>query len=172
MPRTREHSQPTRQLYATIREDIYLAAKAKATELRLPLRRFIEDALELAIAGGAAAQAPSEMPPQTASLAQPSVWDDQYLAAQARQPLGAPVELSADEARRVALSVFQVDSPPDALRRSEPRSMWAEERLHRQAQQSVGDPVELSDEDAAKIARAAFSLGDFGDDADDEVDDG
>lgn len=172
MPRTREHSQPTRQLYATIREDIYLAAKAKATELRLPLRRFIEDALELAIAGGAAAQAPSEARPQAASPAQPSVWDDQYLAAQARQPLGAPVELSADEARRVALSVFQSDSPPDPPRRSEPRSMWADERLHRQAQQSVGDPVELSDEDAAKIARAAFSLGDFGDDADDEVDDG
>ena len=172
MPRTREHSQPTRQLYATIREDIYLAAKAKATELRLPLRRFIEDALELAIAGGAAAQAASETSPQAASSAQPSVWDDQYLAAQARQPLGAPVELSADEARRVALSVFQADSPPDAPRRSEPRSMWADERLHRQAQQSVGDPVELSDEDAAKIARAAFSLDDFGADADDEVDDG
>ena len=107
MPRTREHSQPTRQLYATIREDIYLAAKAKATELRLPLRRFIEDALELAIVGGPAVQAASETPPQVApAAAQPSVWDDQYLAAQARQPLGAPVELSADEARRVALSVF------------------------------------------------------------------
>ena len=171
MPRTREHSQPTRQLYATIREDIYLAAKAKATELRLPLRRFIEDALELAIAGGAAAQAASETPPQAASPAQPSVWDDQYLAAQARQPLGAPVELSADEARRVALSVFQTGNTPDPPRNA-PRSMWADERLHRQAQQSVGDPVELSDEDAAKIARAAFSLGDFGADADDEVDDG
>lgn len=168
MPRTREHSQPTRQLYATIREDIYLAAKAKATELRLPLRRFIEDALELAIAGGAAAQAPSKTHPQAASPAQPSVWDDQYLAAQARQPLGAPVELSADEARRVALSVFQIDNAPEQPRNA-PRSMWADERLHRQAQQSVGDPVELSDEDAAKIARAAFSLGDFGDDADAEV---
>lgn len=171
MPRTREHSQPTRQLYATIREDIYLAAKAKATELRLPLRRFIEDALELAIAGGAAAQAASEMPPQTASPAQPSVWDDQYLAAQARQPIGAPVELSADEARRVVLSVFQTGNTPEQPRNA-PRSMWADERLHRQAQQSVGDPVDLSDEDAAKIARAAFALGDFGDDADDEVDDG
>ena len=172
MPRTREHSQPTRQLYATIREDIYLAAKAKATELRLPLRRFIEDALELAIAGGAAAQAPSETSSQAAlPAARPSVWDDQYLAAQARQPLGAPVELSADEARRVALSVFQSDSPHEPPRNA-PRSMWADERLHRQAQQSVGDPVELSDEDAAKIARAAFSLGDFGADADDEVDDG
>ena len=45
--------------------------------------------------------------------------------------------------------------------------------MQRQAQRAVGDPVELSDEDAAKIARAAFSLGDFGDDADGEVvDDG
>ena len=171
MPRTREHSQPTRQLYATIREDIYLAAKAKATELRLPLRRFIEDALELAIAGGPVTQVPSEMPPQAASPAQPSVWDDQYLAAQARQPLGAPVELSADEARRVALSVFRIADAPERPRNA-PRSMWADERLHRQAQQSVGDPVELSDADAAKIARAAFAMGDFGDDADDEVDDG
>ena len=171
MPRTREHSQPTRQLYATIREDIYLAAKAKATELRLPLRRFIEDALELAIAGGAAAQAASETPAQVAPAAQPSVWDDQYLAAQARQPLGAPVELSADEARRVALSVFQVGNAPERAQRSERRSMWAEERLQRQAQRAVGDPVDLSDEDAAKIARAAFAMDDFGADAEDEVED-
>ena len=169
MPRTREHSQPTRQLYATIREDIYLAAKAKATELRLPLRRFIEDALELAIAGGAAAQVAAETPPQVAPAALPSVWDDQYLAAQARQPLGAPVELSADEARRVALSVFQGGNVAEQPQRSERRSMWAEERLQRQAQRAVGDPVELSDEDAAKIARAAFAMGDFGADAEDEV---
>lgn len=171
MPRTREHSQPTRQLYATIREDIYLAAKAKATELRLPLRRFIEDALELAIAGGGVAQATSETQPQASAQAQPSVWDDQYLAAQARQPLGAPVELSADEARRVALSVFQGGNAPESPQRGERRSMWAEERLQRQAQRAVGDPVDLSDEDAAKIARAAFAMGDFGADAEDEVED-
>ena len=172
MPRTREHSQPTRQLYATIREDIYLAAKAKATELRLPLRRFIEDALELAIAGGTVAQAVAETQPQAAPAAQPSVWDDQYLAAQARQPLGAPVELSADEARRVALSVFQTGNEPEQAQRNSRRSMWAEEGLQRQAREAVGAPVELSDEDAAKIARAAFAMGDFGADADDEVDDG
>ena len=159
--------------YATIREDIYLAAKAKATELRLPLRRFIEDALELAIAGGGmAAQAVAETPEQAAPAAQPSVWDDQYLAAQARQPLGAPVELSADEARRVALSVFQAGNASERPQRSERGSMWAEEGLRRQAREAVGAPVELSDEDAAKIARAAFAMGDFGADASDEVDDG
>ena len=43
-----------RQIYATVREDLYLAAKSRATELRMPLRRFIEHALELALSDHAA----------------------------------------------------------------------------------------------------------------------
>ena len=160
MPRTKEHSLPTRQLYASIREDIYLAAKAKATELRLPLRRFIEDALEAAIHGGAIGRHPPEAPtPLDATPAQPSVWDDQYIGAQARQPLGAPLELSEDEARRVALSAFDPADPP-----AQPISVWKQERLYRQTQRDVGAPVDLPDEDAAQLLRAALERGGFDED--------
>ena len=55
MARTREHSLPTRQIYASIREDVYLAAKSRAAELRLPMRRFIEIALANAIEADGAA---------------------------------------------------------------------------------------------------------------------
>lgn len=160
MPRTKEHSLPTRQLYASIREDIYLAAKAKATELRLPLRRFIEDALEAAIQGGAIARTPSEAPtPLEAPPPPPSVWEDQYIGAQARQPLGAPLELSEDEARRVALSAFDDPEPP-----VQSVSVWEQERLYRQTQRDVGAPVDLPDEDAAQLLRAALGRGGFDED--------
>ena len=160
MPRTKEHSLPTRQLYASIREDIYLAAKAKATELRLPLRRFIEDALEAAIQGGAIGQTPSEAPTLLdATPSPPSVWDDQYIGAQARQPLGAPLELSEDEARRVALSAFDAAVTP-----APPPSVWEQERLYRQTQRDVGSPVDLPDEDAAQVLRAALGRGGFDED--------
>ena len=36
----------TRQVYASIREELYIAAKSKALELRMPMREFIEHALE------------------------------------------------------------------------------------------------------------------------------
>lgn len=137
-----------------------MAAKAKATELRLPLRRFIEDALEAAIQGGAIARTPSDAPtPIDATPAQPSVWDDQYIGAQARQPLGAPLELSEDEARRVALSAFDAVEPP-----AQPVSVWEQERLYRQTQRDVGAPVDLPDEDAAQLLRAALERGGFDED--------
>lgn len=83
-------TQPTRQLYAQIREDIYLAAKARAAEMRVPLREFIEDALESALDG------------ESGRAGNPrSVWDDEYLGMQLRQPLGAPVELTSDEAKAI-----------------------------------------------------------------------
>lgn len=159
MPRTKEHSLPTRQLYASIREDIYLAAKAKATELRLPLRRFIEDALEAAIRGGAIGQTPSEPPTLLDTTPPPSVWDDQYIGAQARQPLGAPLELSEDEARRVALSAFDAAVMP-----AQSVSVWEQERLYQQTQRDVGAPVDLPDEDAAQVLRAALGRGGFDED--------
>lgn len=89
MPREKV-TQPTRQLYAQIREDIYLASKAKAAELRMPLREFIEAALESALRG--------EGENVKASL---SVWDDEYLGMQLKQPFGSPVELTADEAKAI-----------------------------------------------------------------------
>ena len=89
MPREKA-TQPTRQLYAQIREDIYLASKARAAEMRVPLREFIEDALESALTG--------ESPRTEISR---SVWDDEYLGMQLRQPLGSPVELTSEEAKAI-----------------------------------------------------------------------
>ena len=154
MPRTREHSLPTRQLYASIREDIYLAAKSRAAELRLPMRRFIEDALVNAISieeddVSKYDEALPNAPPRA-----PSVWDDQYLQAQAMQPVGAPLTLSEDEARRVALGAFDAASEP-----AEPPATALSRHLGGRASGQVGDPVELSDEDAAQIAREALTYG-------------
>lgn len=153
MSRTREHSLPTRQLYASIREDIYLAAKSRAAELRLPMRRFIEDALVDAISldEDGVSKYDESLLKTTPRL--PSVWDDQYLQAQARQPLGAPLNLSEDEARRVALGAFHAASEP-----SEPAATALPQRLEGQARGRVGDPVELSDEDAEQIAREALTF--------------
>ena len=109
MPREKD-GQPTRQIYASIREDIYLAAKSRATELRIPLRRFIEQALELALAGGQ--DVPSPQVVETSPPAPTSVWDDEYLRMQARQPIGNPVELTPDEARRIAREAFGTGSTP------------------------------------------------------------
>ena len=89
MPREKVN-QPTRQLYAQIREDIYLASKARAAEMRVPLREFIESALESALNGGGQVTNSSR-----------SVWDDEYLGMQLRQPFGSPVELTSDEAKAI-----------------------------------------------------------------------
>ena len=90
MPREKVN-QPTRQLYAQIREDIYLASKARAAEMRVPLREFIESALESALNGGDSQVTNSSR----------SVWDDEYLGMQLRQPFGSPVELTSDEAKAI-----------------------------------------------------------------------
>ena len=97
MPREKVN-QPTRQLYAQVREDIYLAAKARAAEMRVPLREFIEAALEAAL---------SSEPHAAASPR--SVWEDEYLGMQLRQPLGAPVELTPDEAKAILREAVSAD---------------------------------------------------------------
>lgn len=159
MPRTREHSQPTRQIYASIREDVYLAAKARATELRLPMRRFIEEALASAISADSAT--PTELTASKFSPEQrtPSIWDDQYLEAQARQPLGSPLNLSEGEARRAALGAFEHSAGLQA----QPVPSLLSDRIQSHAKGYVGDPVELSDEDAAQIARDVLLFGSGGD---------
>ena len=91
----------TRQIYASVREDVYLAAKARATELRMPLRQFIEMALELVVA---AQDEPVGARPQ------PSIWDDEYLGMQASQPLGSPVEMTREEAAQVVKGTFGAGS--------------------------------------------------------------
>ena len=155
MARTKEHSQPTRQIYASIREDVYLAAKARATELRLPMRRFIEDALADAISAGSSTPTGLAGSQSSPERRPPSIWDDQYLEAQGRQPLGSPLNLSEDEARRVALGAFEHAAEFE----DRPAAPPAPDRIQSHATGFVGDPVELSDEDAAQIARDVLSFG-------------
>ena len=163
MPKKREHSQPTRQIYASIREDIYLAAKTRAAELRVPMRRFIEDALSIAVNSSDLASygIQSDDASHSESIP-PSVWDDQYIDAQARQPLGAPLDLSEDEARRVALGAFGFSSQParTSLPNVSPDQSPLEQSLIDTGGR-VGDPVEISDEDAEKIARGSLEFDAF-----------
>lgn len=91
MPREKSNV-PTRQLYAQIREDLYLGAKARAAEMRMPLREFIEYALAAAL--------DEDGQIRSAATAR-SVWDDEYLSMQARQPFGSPVELTDDEVKSI-----------------------------------------------------------------------
>lgn len=88
MPR-KKSEEPTRQLYAAVREDLYLASKAKAAERRVSLREFVEHALELAL---------SDAEPSSSLPQESSVWEDEYIRLQARQPIGSPVELTREEA--------------------------------------------------------------------------
>ena len=92
------NSQKTRQIYASVREDLYLAAKARATELRIPLRAFIEHALQLALTGQS-----------DGAEDEPTTWDDVYLNMQAQQPLGSPVEPSDQEAGSVVRASFGLE---------------------------------------------------------------
>ena len=88
----------TRQIFASVREDLYLAAKARAAELRIPLREFVELALDLTLSGRVVSEAEERK--------EPSVWDDEYLGMQAEQPVGSPVELTKEEAKRVTMAAF------------------------------------------------------------------
>ena len=99
MPRRKTEGN-TRQIYASVREEIYLAAKARAAELRVPLRELIEMALESALAGEGR---PVQQVGQSSPRPRPSIWDDEYVKMQAQQPIGSPVELTKEEAARVAL---------------------------------------------------------------------
>jgi hypothetical protein len=96
--------QPTRQIYASVREDLYLAAKARATELRIPLRKFLEGALELALTGEGRAVSSAEV--ENRPSRQPSIWEDEYVRMQSQQSVGSPVELSEDEAKRLIRQSF------------------------------------------------------------------
>lgn len=94
MPREK-NPQPTRQLFAKIREDVYLDAKAKSAELRVPLREFLENALISALRD----EAPP--PPPAAPPRRRSIWDDEYISMQSRQPIGSPIELTAEESSEI-----------------------------------------------------------------------
>jgi|TARA_B100000586_G_scaffold250714_1_gene209422 hypothetical protein len=92
---------PTRQLFATIREDIYLLAKAKSAENRLSMRSLLEQALLLYL------DSKDEIQREEVESEKPrSVWEDEYLGMQADRPMGTPVELSDEEARKIAREAF------------------------------------------------------------------
>lgn len=95
----------TRQIYASIREDLYLAAKNRATELRIPLREFVELAIAFTLKKDSTTPVDSEVS---------SIWDDEYLNIQSQQPLGSPVELTREEAKKVVRDSFkQEDTKPN-----------------------------------------------------------
>ena len=97
----------TRQIFASIREDIYLAAKARATEQRVSLREFIENALGHALSS---VQDLPGVPDRNEDQTAPSVWDDEYLRMQVQQPLGSPIELTKEEAEKIVRATFGQDS--------------------------------------------------------------
>ena len=98
-----EEKTPTRQLFAKIREDVYLDAKAKSAELRVPLREFLENALISALR-----DEPASAPPQPPR----SIWeDDEYLSMQSRQPFGSPIELTEEEATAILQDAIKSDPP-------------------------------------------------------------
>ena len=134
-----------------------MAAKTRAAELRVPMRRFIEEALESAVNPDSAAFAASIDAAAAPEPVPPSIWDDPYIDAQAHQPLGSPLDISEDEARRVALGAFGA-----SIETEEPISSSRRQRLKHRAYGDVGDPIDLSDEGAAQFLRDAFSFGAFG----------
>lgn len=64
--------------------------------MRVPLREFIEDALESALSGEG-----------TSADVSRSIWDDEYLGMQLRQPLGSPVELTEEESKAIVREALQ-----------------------------------------------------------------
>ena len=92
----------TRQVFAAIDEDLYLNAKSRAAEMRVPLRELIELALSQLLDGREQGLSPEA----EETVKDPSIWDDEYLQIQSNQPVGSPVELAREEAARVARAAF------------------------------------------------------------------
>ena len=97
----------TRQVYASIREELYIAAKSKALELRMPMREFIEHALEktLNFQDGLGSMSNS-LKQDNVPQGKTSLWDDPYLNVQSSQPIGAPVDLTPEESKKVLKQAF------------------------------------------------------------------
>ena len=72
----------TRQVYASIREELYIAAKSRALELRMPMREFIEHALEKTLNLEIDATSHSTLAEDEESNRKRSLWDDPYLKMQ------------------------------------------------------------------------------------------
>ena len=91
---------PSRQLFAKINENVYLAAKNRAAQQRISMRELLEEALEFIMYDECLEVTPS-------SYRNSTVWDDEYLQMQADRPIGSPLELSEDEAKDVARRAFE-----------------------------------------------------------------
>ncbi len=94
---------PTRQLFAKIDEGLYLQAKAKSAESRMSMREILEESLELYLGYESTHRSRLLDNP---SPAEPSIWQDEYLNRQADRPVGAPIELSEEEAKEIARKAF------------------------------------------------------------------
>jgi len=94
---------PTRQLFAKIDEDLYLQAKAKSAESRMSMREILEESLELYL-GYESSNLPDQ--PNKTNKQETSIWQDEYLNRQADRPVGAPIELSEEEAKEIARKAF------------------------------------------------------------------
>ena len=102
MPRKKTKG-PTRQLFAAIREDIYLEAKARSAERRISMRTLLEQALTGYLQGNVGDESYVD---EIQNSEKPTIWDDEYIGMQAYRPIGTPVEISEDEARRIAREAF------------------------------------------------------------------
>ena len=98
MPR-RKNEGPTRQIFANIREDIYIKAKSKAAERRLSMRDILEESLSLYL----------DIPNREDDMVESkdSVWGDTNISSQVSEPLGSPVDVSEEDARRIAREAFE-----------------------------------------------------------------
>ena len=94
---------PTRQLFAKIDEDLYLKAKARSAESRMSMREILEESLELYL-GYESSNRPEQS--EETTPVEDSIWQDEYLNRQADRPLGAPIELSEEEAKEIARKAF------------------------------------------------------------------
>ena len=94
---------PRRQLFANIDENLYLKLKSKAAAERLSIREILELALARYLEPYQGTSGVQHLEGDKGNI-----WeDDEYLAMQAERPLGSPVELTSEEAKKVALEGFQ-----------------------------------------------------------------
>lgn len=96
----RKSEGPTRQIFANIREDIYIKAKSKAAEQRLSMRDILEKSLSLYL----------DMPDESNEVLPPSensIWNDSNISIQVEEPIGSPLDVSEEDARRIAREAFE-----------------------------------------------------------------
>ena len=96
---------PSRQLFAKISEDIYLAAKSRSASRRISMRELLEEALTLYLGADVLDKVESHV--QARPISEPTIWEDEYLSMQADRPIGSPLELSKEESRNVARRAFE-----------------------------------------------------------------